>query len=103
MNLILSYYIDPKKHTTKVSFHRAEFMYLIAWGEPIDLASYILQTISTKALLHDTVVSLPYGVLLIQFLHALLVPEGPNEITLSHSIAQTCQGQQTVQAAIGRQ
>lgn len=63
MHLILSYCIDPKKDMTEVSFQWAEFIYLVARGEPINLASYIFQTIRAKALSHDTV-SLPYGILL---------------------------------------
>ncbi|KAB1209759.1 hypothetical protein CJ030_MR6G005324 [Morella rubra] len=112
LRLILSYYIDSKKHTTEVSFHQAEFMNLVAWEEPIDLALYIFQTVRTQALSHDSV-SLSYGVLLTQFLHAMLVPEGPdktmryplgpiNKTTLSLSIAQTRRAQ-IVRATIGRQ
>lgn len=43
MYLIQYFAINPKKHTTKLSYHRAEFLYLVVvWGEPVDMASYIL-------------------------------------------------------------
>lgn len=72
MHLILSYYIDTKKHTTEASFHRVEFTLRI------DLAIYIFMTVHAEALPHDTD-SLLYGVLLTQFLNAILVHEGLDE------------------------
>ncbi|KAB1220357.1 hypothetical protein CJ030_MR3G009817 [Morella rubra] len=52
MHLILCSNIDPKKHTAELSYVWAEFMYLI---------------------------SLPYGILLTEFLHVIMVPKGVDE------------------------
>ncbi|KAB1226383.1 hypothetical protein CJ030_MR1G015959 [Morella rubra] len=91
----------PKKHTIELSYSGAEFMYLVVvQGLPVDMASYIYQSVRAEALKTDAQISLPHEILLTQFLHALLVPEGANEpravplgsinkTTLSKSMAQT--------------
>ncbi|KAB1219727.1 hypothetical protein CJ030_MR3G019180 [Morella rubra] len=101
MHLILCSSIDPKKHTTELSYSRAEFLYLaVVRGLPIDIASYIYLSIRAEALKTDATISLPHGILLTQFLHAMMVPESGdepralplgsiNKTTLSKSIAQT--------------
>ncbi|KAB1219578.1 hypothetical protein CJ030_MR3G011162 [Morella rubra] len=101
MHLILCSFIDPKKHTTELSYSRAEFMcFVVVQRLPIDLASYIYQVVRAKALQTDAQYLLPYGILLTQFLHAMMVPEGIdeprafplgsiNKTTLSKSMAQT--------------
>ncbi|KAB1209575.1 hypothetical protein CJ030_MR6G020522 [Morella rubra] len=99
--LILCSSIDPKKHTTELSYSRAEFLYLaVVRGLPVDIASYIYLSIRAEALKTDATISLPHGILLTQFLHAMMVPESGdepralplgsiNKTTLSKSIAQT--------------
>lgn len=74
-------------------------MLLVACGTPVDLAAYIFLTIQAEALSHE-LLALSYGLLLTQFLHAMLVPEGAdeekghpllpiNDTTLFRSMAQT--------------
>ncbi|KAB1207607.1 hypothetical protein CJ030_MR7G022909 [Morella rubra] len=101
MHLILCSAIDPRKHTTELSYSRAEFLYLVVVrGLPVDMTSYIYQFVRAEALKTYALNSLPHGILLTQFLHAMLVPEGAdepraiplgsiNKTTLSKSIAQT--------------
>ncbi|KAB1199743.1 hypothetical protein CJ030_MR0G013875 [Morella rubra] len=101
MHLILCSTIDPKKHTTELSYGRAEFLYMVVVrGLHVDMASFIYQCVRAEALKTDAQISLPYGVLLTQFLHNLMVPEGAdepralplgsiNKTTLSKSMAQT--------------
>ncbi|KAB1220147.1 hypothetical protein CJ030_MR3G011998 [Morella rubra] len=101
MHLILCSSIDPKKHTTELSYSRAEFLYLaVVRGLPFDIASYIYLSIRAEALKTDATISLPHEILLTQFLHAMMVPESGdepralplgsiNKTTLSKSIAQT--------------
>ncbi|KAB1206644.1 hypothetical protein CJ030_MR7G001542 [Morella rubra] len=101
MHLILCSTIDPKKHTTEVTYGRAEFLYMVVVrGLHVDMASFIYQFVYAEALKIDAQISLPYGVLLTQFLHNLMVPEGADELralplgsinktTLSKSMAQT--------------
>ncbi|KAB1201635.1 hypothetical protein CJ030_MR0G002163 [Morella rubra] len=101
MHLILCSTIDPKKHTTELSYGRAEFLYMVVVrGLHVDMASFIYQSVRAEALKTDAQISLPYGVLLTQFLHNLMVPEGAdeprelplgsiNKTTLSKSMAQT--------------
>ncbi|KAB1219247.1 hypothetical protein CJ030_MR3G001270 [Morella rubra] len=80
MHLILCSTIDLKKHTTELSYDRAEFMYLVVvWGLPVDMTSYIYPSVLVEALKTDVQISLTYRVLLIEFLHAMMVPEGANE------------------------
>ncbi|KAB1209659.1 hypothetical protein CJ030_MR6G007892 [Morella rubra] len=87
MHLILCSAINPKKHTTELSYYQAEFMYLVVvQGELVDLASYIYQTFCSKALKTDPQISLPYGVLLTQFLHAVLVLDGADEPKPTHNM-----------------
>ncbi|KAB1203449.1 hypothetical protein CJ030_MR8G026779 [Morella rubra] len=78
MHLILCSSIDPKKHTTELSYSRAEFLYLaVVRGLPVDIASYIYLSIRAEALKTDATISLPHGILLTQFLHAMM--EQPEE------------------------
>ncbi|KAB1206008.1 hypothetical protein CJ030_MR7G009237 [Morella rubra] len=79
MHLILCSAIDPRKHTMELSYSRAEFLYLVVvWGLPVDMASYIYQSIRAEALKTDAIIHccrdstdpIP---------HSLLVPEGANE------------------------
>ncbi|KAB1225196.1 hypothetical protein CJ030_MR1G016590 [Morella rubra] len=111
MHLILCSSIDPKKHTTELSYSRAEFLYLaVVRGLPVDIASYIYLSIRAEALKTDATISLPHGILLTQFLHAMMVPESGdepralplgsiNKTTLSKSIAQTRQALQVARVA----
>ncbi|KAB1202655.1 hypothetical protein CJ030_MR8G020275 [Morella rubra] len=101
MHLILCSTIDLKKHTTEVTYGRAEFLYMVVVrGLHVDMASFIYQSVCVEALKTDDQISLPYGVLLTQFLHNLMVPEGAdeprafplgsiNKTTLSKSMAKT--------------
>ncbi|KAB1213199.1 hypothetical protein CJ030_MR5G024785 [Morella rubra] len=74
MHLILCSTIDPKKHTTEVTYGRAEFLYMVVVrGLHVDMASFIYQSIRAEALKTDAQISLPYGVLLTQFLHNLMM------------------------------
>ncbi|KAB1205936.1 hypothetical protein CJ030_MR7G016916 [Morella rubra] len=114
MHLILCSTIDPKKHTTEVTYGRAEFLYMVVvWGLHVDMASFIYQSVRAEALKTDAQISLPYGVLLTQFLHNLMVPEGAdepralplgsiNKTTLSKSMAQTRQVLGAARAARAR-
>ncbi|KAB1221383.1 hypothetical protein CJ030_MR2G013107 [Morella rubra] len=73
MHLILCSAIDPRKHTTELSYGWAKFLYLVVIrGQPVDMESYIYQTIHAKALKTDVQISLSYGILLTQFLHTML-------------------------------
>ncbi|KAB1209572.1 hypothetical protein CJ030_MR6G020519 [Morella rubra] len=111
MHLILCSSIDPKKHTTELSYSRAEFLYLaVVRGLPVDIASYIYLSIRAEALKTDATISLPHGILLTQFLHAMMVPESGdepralplgsiNKTTLSKSIAQTRRALQAARVA----
>ncbi|KAB1216534.1 hypothetical protein CJ030_MR4G023053 [Morella rubra] len=73
MHLILCSTIDPNRHTTELSFGRAEFMYLVVVRRlPVDMTSYIYQFVRAQ-------ISLPYKVLLIEFLQAMMVLEGSDE------------------------
>ncbi|KAB1218831.1 hypothetical protein CJ030_MR3G007330 [Morella rubra] len=111
MHLILCSSIDPKKHTTELSYSRAEFLYLVVVrGLPVDIASYIYLSIRAEALKTDATISLPHGILLTQFLHAMMVPESGdepralplgsiNKTTLSKSIAQTRRALQAARVA----
>ncbi|KAB1228117.1 hypothetical protein CJ030_MR4G013719 [Morella rubra] len=111
MHLILCSSIDPKKHTTELSYSRAEFLCLVVvWGLPVDIASYIYLSIRAEALKTDATISLPHGILLTQFLHAMMVPESGDELralplgsinktTLSKSIAQTRRALQAARVA----
>ncbi|KAB1216542.1 hypothetical protein CJ030_MR4G023045 [Morella rubra] len=74
MHLILCSTIDPKKHTTELSYGRAEFLYMVVvQGLHVDMASFIYQCVRAEALKTDAQISLPYGVLLTQFLHNLML------------------------------
>ncbi|KAB1212635.1 hypothetical protein CJ030_MR5G009677 [Morella rubra] len=107
--------IDLRKHTTELSYSQAEFLYLVVFrGLPVDMASYIYQSVRAEALKTDVVISLLHGILLTHFLHSLLVPEGAdepraipvgsiNKTTLSKSIAQTRQALNAARAARVRQ
>ncbi|KAB1213076.1 hypothetical protein CJ030_MR5G019247 [Morella rubra] len=76
MHLILCSAIDLKKHTTEVTYGRAEFLYMVVVrGLPIDMASFNHQYVRVEALKTDAQILLPYGVLLTHFLHNLMVPE----------------------------
>ncbi|KAB1220037.1 hypothetical protein CJ030_MR3G001926 [Morella rubra] len=48
-------------------------------GLHVDMASFIYQSVRAEALKTDAQISLPYGVLLTQFLHNLILPEGADE------------------------
>ncbi|KAB1219944.1 hypothetical protein CJ030_MR3G022833 [Morella rubra] len=61
----------------EVTYGRAEFLYMVVvQGLHVDMASFIYQSVRAEALKIDAQISLPYGVLLTQFLHNLMVPEG---------------------------
>ena len=111
MHLILCSSIDPKKHTTELSYSRAEFPYLVVVrGLLVDITSYIYMSIRAEALTTDDTISLPHEILLTQFLHTIMVPESGdepralplgsiNKTTLSKLIAQTRQALQAAQVA----
>ncbi|KAB1226413.1 hypothetical protein CJ030_MR1G014120 [Morella rubra] len=82
------------------TFEGRTFLKVVKHGLPVDMASYIYQSVRAMALKTDAQISLPHGILLTQFHHALLVPEGAyelravplgsiNKTTLSKSMAQT--------------
>ena len=80
MHLILYSTIDPKKHMTELSYGRAEFLYMVVVrGLHVDMASFIYQCVRAEALKTNAQISLPYGVLLTQFLHNLMVPKGADK------------------------
>ncbi|KAB1215954.1 hypothetical protein CJ030_MR4G023646 [Morella rubra] len=81
-----------------------------AEGLPVDIASYIYMSIRAEALKTDATISLLHGILLTQFLHAMMVPESGDELralplgsinktTLSKSNAQTRQARQATRVA----
>lgn len=70
------YCIDLRKHTTECLIARAELMLLVTRETPVDLATYIFLTVLAEALSHELLV-LSFGLLLTQFLHEMLVLEGP--------------------------
>ncbi|KAB1219507.1 hypothetical protein CJ030_MR3G012303 [Morella rubra] len=65
VHLILYSAINSKKHTTELSYDRAEFLYLVVvYGELVYMASYIYQTVCAEAMKTDSQISLSYGILL---------------------------------------
>ncbi|KAB1206767.1 hypothetical protein CJ030_MR7G013486 [Morella rubra] len=58
---------------------RAATCNTVVQGQPIDMASYIYQTVRVEAMKTDLQILLPYDVLLTQFLHAMLVPKSADE------------------------
>ncbi|KAB1215855.1 hypothetical protein CJ030_MR4G010931 [Morella rubra] len=58
----------------EVTYGRAEFLYMVVVrGLHVDMASFIYQSVCVEALKTDAQISLPYGVLLTQFLHNLML------------------------------
>ncbi|KAB1223275.1 hypothetical protein CJ030_MR2G002410 [Morella rubra] len=78
-------------------------MYLVVvWGLSVDMTSYIYESVRAETLKTNAQISLSYKILLTEFLHALMVPEGAdepkavplgaiNKTTLLKSLAQTLQ------------
>ncbi|KAB1200233.1 hypothetical protein CJ030_MR0G007797 [Morella rubra] len=103
--------LRPRKHTAELSYSRVEFLYLVVVrGLLVDMTSYIYQSIRAEALKTNAMNSLLREILLTQFLHAMLVPEGADELravplrsinktTLSKSIAQTGRALNAARAA----
>ncbi|KAB1212504.1 hypothetical protein CJ030_MR5G019087 [Morella rubra] len=84
----------PKKHTIELSYRGAEFIYLVVvQGLPVDMASYIYQFVRAMALKTDAQISLPHGILLTQFHHALLLTQRMQLIMLpTHEMVTSFNG-----------
>lgn len=73
--MILYSAIDLKKYMMELTYARADFLFLIVLqGLSVDMASFLYQLVRVEALKINAQILLPYGILLTQFLHSILVP-----------------------------